>query len=229
MDIKTAFHTYAPDLTPEQHERFCIYADMLIRWNEERCNLTAITAPEEIVQKHFSDSCLPSDLLLEGARCIDVGTGAGFPGVPLLILRPDIELTLVDSLRKRVDFLIELTKVLDLKAVCIHARAEDAGRQENLRGCFDIALTRAVSQTNILLEWTSPFLKVGGKSLMYKSAAADEELSLCKNALHELHMKAEIKRYPAPWGERCVIVAEQLKPTPAKYPRKAGTAKKQPL
>lgn len=229
MNIREALNTYASDLTPEQHEKFAIYADMLVKWNEERCNLTAITEPAEIVQKHFLDSCLPKDLIQSGAKCIDVGTGAGFPGVPLLIMRPDIKLTLVDSLNKRVDFLIELTKTLGMEANCIHARAEDAGRMADLRGRFDIALTRAVSQANILLEWTSPFLKVGGKSLMYKSASADEELSTCKNALRELGMRAEIKRYPAQWGERSVICAEQIKKTPEKYPRKAGTAKKQPL
>ena len=229
MDFITALKRFAPQVSDVQADKFRIYYEMLVDWNENRCNLTAITEPEEVIQKHFLDSCLPQSLIPKNANCVDVGTGAGFPGVPLLIMRPDITLTLIDSLKKRIDFLESLTERLGLSVTCIHARAEDAGRDDSLRGRFDIALTRAVSQTNILLEWTTPLLKVGGVSLMYKSATANDELNACGNVLSVLGLKADVKQFEAQWGERCVICAEKLKKTPAAYPRKAGTAKKNPL
>lgn len=218
-----------PELSEEQVNRFDIYCRMLTEWNENRCNLTAITEPEQIAEKHFADSILPEDLIPHGAYCIDIGTGAGFPGVPLAIVRSDIRMVLIDSLQKRIDFLEELKKALNMNYTCIHARAEDAGRDDALRGKFDIALTRAVSQTNILLEWTSPFLRVGGTSLMYKSVSARDELTECKNAIFVLGLEAEIKTFSADWGERCVICARKIKKTPAAYPRRAGAAKKNPL
>lgn len=228
-DIKELLKEQMSFLTDEQAERFAAYYDMLVYWNENRCNLTAITDPHEVIQKHFYDSVLPIELIPQNARCIDVGTGAGFPGVPLLILRPDMELVLLDTLKKRVDFLDALVEKLDLKCRTIHSRAEDAGNAAEFREKFDIALTRAVSQTNILLEWTSPFLKTGGKSLMYKGSAAKEELDGCDNALKILGLRAEVINFEAAWGQRAVICAQKLKSTPKAYPRKAGTAKKNPL
>ena len=218
-----------PTVTDEQAQRFETYYSLLVYWNENKCNLTAVTAPEEAIDKHFCDSLLAEPLIEKGAKCVDVGSGAGFPGVPLLIMRPDIELVMVDSLGKRVEFLNTLIKELDLKATAIHARAEDAARDDKLRGKFDVALTRAVAKTSILLEWTSPFLKVGGKSLMYKSKTAKEELSECENALKTLNLKAEIVTLDAAWGDRAVIAAAKTGKTPAAYPRKAGMAKKKPL
>ena len=120
---------------------------------------------------------LEFSLIKNGAHCVDVGTGAGFPGIPLLILRPDITLVLVDSLQKRVAFLIETLKALGLTARCVHARAEDAGREKELREQFDVALSRAVAPVNVLVELTLPLLKVGGVSLMFKGPAAEEETS----------------------------------------------------
>lgn len=218
-----------PALTNEQARMFEAYYSLLVRWNENKCNLTAVTAPEEAIDKHFRDSLLAEPLIEKGARCIDVGSGAGFPGVPLVIMRPDIELVMVDSLGKRIEFLNALISELNLKATAIHARAEDAARDAALREKFDIALTRAVAKTNILLEWTSPFLKVGGKSLMYKSRAAREELAECENALRVLNLKAESVPFDAPWGDRVIISAAKTGKTPAAFPRKAGTAKKRPL
>lgn len=220
---------YIPRADDAQAEKFIRYFELLVLWNQ-KMNLTAITEPEEVVAKHFADSLLPADLIPLNARCIDVGTGAGFPGVPLLIMRPDLHMTLLDSLAKRLTFLEELMPELGIARVpLLHARAEDAGRDNGLRGKFDIALTRAVASAPALLEWTIPLLKVGGASLMYKGPKAEEELASCARAETLLRCTAQLKRFPAPWGERLVIEARKTAPTPGAYPRKAGTATKDPL
>ena len=219
-----------PFLTAEQLTQFETYYAMLVDWNT-RMNLTALTAPEDVAEKHFADSLLPLALVPEGARCIDVGTGAGFPGVPILIARPDIKLVLLDSLNKRLTFLEAVLSELGLSARAkrVHARAEDGGRMDALRGGFDGAFTRAVAPASVALEWTIPFLKVGGTSLLYKGAKAEEELAAAENALSLLSASATIVRYEAPWGERYVIAARKDGKTPKEYPRKAGTAAKKPL
>ena len=216
-----------PGLTGAQCAQFDRYYDMLTDWNS-RMNLTAITDIEGVAQKHFLDSVLPIALIPHGARVVDVGTGAGFPGVPIKIVRPDIKLTLVDSLNKRVSFLKALADELHIEADCIHSRAEDIGRGP-LRASFDIALTRAVAGVSPLLEYTLPLLRVGGASLMYKGPQAQAELSAAKNALTIMHTRADMQRFEAEWGERCVIRAVKLAPTDKRYPRKAGTAERDPL
>ena len=217
-----------PELDAEQIWKFTEYYNKLLDWNS-RINLTRITEPSEVAAKHFADSVLGAKLLPQGARVVDVGTGAGFPGVPLKIVRPDIELVLVDSLGKRVRFLEELTRSLGIEAVCIHARAEDAARQPGLREAFDAATSRAVAPMNVLLELTTPFVKVGGASLMYKGASAREELEVCGKALRTLGCRAECVDLEAEWGARTIVLARKVSPTPAKFPRKAGTAQKTPL
>ena len=183
-----------------------------------------------MASKHFADSVLPAALLPPGAKVIDVGTGAGFPGLPLRILRPDIQLTLLDSLQKRIGFLNALCQALGFADVALlHARAEDAGRDPALRGRFDVALSRAVAPFPVLLELTVPFLKVGGKSLMYKGPQAQSELQEGENACKVLHCNTELLHYAPPWGERYVIVAAKAGDTPKAYPRKAGTPAKSPL
>ncbi|MBR5292372.1 MAG: 16S rRNA (guanine(527)-N(7))-methyltransferase RsmG [Clostridia bacterium] len=228
FDMKAYCLGNIPGITERQAEQFSVYCDMLIDWNS-RMNLTAITEPEQVAQKHFMDSILPAALIPQGASVIDVGTGAGFPGVPLAIMRPDIKLTLLDSLNKRITFLTELCTALKLPARCIHARAEDAGRKADLREQFDIATSRAVANVSALAEYTVPFLKVGGASLMYKGPQAPDELIAGKRALELLCCRAKIHSFPAPWGERTVIVLTKQRPTAAAYPRKAGTAEKKPL
>ena len=228
FDMKAYCLGNIPGITERQAEQFSVYCDMLIDWNS-RMNLTAITEPEQVAQKHFMDSILPAALIPEGASVIDVGTGAGFPGVPLAIMRPDIKLTLLDSLNKRITFLTELCTALKLPARCIHARAEDAGRKADLREQFDIATSRAVANVSALAEYTVPFLKVGGASLMYKGPQAPDELTAGRRALELLCCDAEIHSFPAPWGERTVIALTKQRPTAAAYPRKAGTAEKKPL
>ena len=217
-----------PELSGEQIEQYINYYNMLIERNRVM-NLTRIVEPLEFAEKHFADSLLGSSLIPYGAKAIDVGTGAGFPGIPLAILRPDIEMTLVDSLGKRVAFLKEVCEKLGIRARCIHARAEDAARDDALRAHFDIALSRAVAPMNVLLELTVPFLKVGGKSLMYKSSGAEAEISACENAVRELSCRLEPIDFDVPWGARTIVSAEKLSKTSPKYPRKAGTAKKKPL
>lgn len=220
---------FMPQLTPEQIQAFALYQDMLLDWNS-RMNLTAITQPEEVASKHFADSVLPAALVPPGARVIDVGTGAGFPGLPLRILRPDIQLTLLDSLQKRIGFLTALCQALGFADVALrHARAEDAGRDPALRGRFDVALSRAVAPFPVLLELTVPFLKVGGQSLMYKGPQAQSELQQGENACKVLHCKAELLHYAPAWGDRYVIAATKAGDTPKAYPRKAGAPAKSPL
>ena len=217
-----------PGICERQAEQFSAYFHMLTDWNS-RMNLTAITEPLQVAQKHFMDSVLPMALIPENASVIDVGTGAGFPGVPLAIMRPDIKLTLLDSLNKRIIFLSELCAALRLEARCIHARAEDGGRRVELRERFDIATSRAVANVSALAEYTVPFLKVGGASLMYKGPQAPDELASGKRALELLCCEARIHSFPAPWGERTVIALTKQRPTAPAYPRKAGTAEKKPL
>jgi 16S rRNA (guanine527-N7)-methyltransferase len=217
-----------PGLTEAQIERFCRYSSLLLDWNS-RVNLTAIKEPAEIAQKHFADSLLPIQKIPQGAKVIDVGTGAGFPGIPLKIMRPDIKLTLLDSLAKRVRFLEAVCAELELEAICIHARAEDAAHLPELRAAYDLALARAVAPCATLAELTLPFLRVGGEALLYKGPQAAAELLAAQNACKRLGCAATLQEYPAPWGVRAVIALKKTAPTPKAYPRKAGTPAKQPL
>lgn len=219
-----------PAASEEQADKFIKYYELLIEWNE-KMNLTAITEEWEVAQKHFADSLLPMELIPKNAKCIDVGTGAGFPGIPLMIMRPDITVTLLDSLNKRLIFLDEVIRALGLegRAKTLHMRSEDAGRAAAHRDAYDVALSRAVANARVLAEWTAPFVKKGGVSIMYKGAAAKEELDAAQNAMNKLCLGARLIEYPCAWGERYVIAAKKLAPTPKAYPRKAGTASKMPL
>ncbi len=217
-----------PDLTDAQREKLAAYFDMLVEANE-RMNLTAITAPEEAADKHFVDSLLALPYIPQGAKCIDVGTGAGFPGIPLLIVRPDIRMTLLDSLNKRVAFLQETLAALGLSAVCVHSRAEDAGKAAPHRGAYDIALSRAVASLPTLLELTVPFLRVGGTSICYKGSAAREEADAAQSACKALNCSLELADFTLPYGERTLILAKKTAPTPARFPRKAGEPGRKPL
>ena len=216
-----------PQLTDEACDKFVAYSDLLIDRNT-RMNLTAITEPEEVAKKHFLDSLAALPFLPTGAKVADVGTGAGFPSVPLLILRPDLRFTLVDSLQKRITFLEEVLKTLDLSAECVHARAEDFGRDPNCRAAFDATVSRAVASLPTLLELTVPLLRVGGKAICYKGDVSDE-LPLAKGALHLLHCTAEVVPVEADYGARTLVICTKNAPTPAAYPRKAGMPSKKPL
>ena len=224
------------ELTETQYAAFERYAELLCDWNQ-RMNLTAITDPEGIAVKHFFDSVYPFTLLPpgEGASLIDVGTGAGFPSVPLGIMRPDLKLTLLDSLNKRVGFLSTLSGELGLVAECVHGRAEEAGRfirgGNPMRESFDIATARAVANLRELCEYCLPFVRVGGWFYALKGRDGEEELSEAAAAVKTLGGEVELcERYTLPGGdERVLIVIRKAKAAPDKYPRNAGQMKKKPL
>ena len=208
-------------------DRFELYQRLLLEWNE-KMNLTAITDPVEVAQKHFADSLAALPYLQPGTKVIDVGTGAGFPGVPLLILRPELQLTLADSLQKRLTFLDALLRELGLHAQLVHGRAEELGQNRLYREQFDAALSRAVAGLPVLLELTTPFVKVGGAAIAYKGDAA-EELEKAKSAAFLLHVQLRQVELASDLGKRCLIFADKKAPTPKAYPRKAGTPNRKPL
>ena len=216
-----------PNLTDEACDKFVAYYDLLIDWNT-RMNLTAITEPEDVVKKHFYDSLAALPYLENGAKVADVGTGAGFPAIPLLIMNPTLKITLVDSLQKRITFLEEVLKTLSLSAECVHARAEDFGRDPKYRGSYNATVSRAVASLPVLLELTVPLLKVGGKAYCYKGDVS-EELNTAKSALHLLHCTAETVPLASDYGARTLVICTKNAPTPSTYPRKAGLPSKKPL
>ena len=216
-----------PQADEQALDRFELYQRLLLEWNE-KMNLTAITDPVEVAQKHFADSLAALPYLQPGAKVIDVGTGAGFPGVPLLILRPELQLTLADSLQKRLTFLDALLQELGLHARLVHGRAEDLGQNRLYREQFDAALSRAVAGLPVLLELTTPFVKVGGAAIAYKGDAA-EELEKAKSAAFLLHVQLRQVELASDLGKRCLIFADKKAPTPKAYPRKAGTPNRKPL
>ena len=213
-------------------ERFDRYAEMLVDWNE-KINLTAITAPDEIVIKHFVDSLLLLKAydVPKGASMIDVGTGAGFPSVPVAMVRDDIRLTLMDSLNKRINFLKELSETLCVNAECVHARAEEFGNKPEYREQYDVACARAVAHLRELSEYCLPFVKVGGAFVALKSVGLEQELEEAKAAIDILGGKVErISRFTLPDGaERAIAVIRKIRPTPKKFPRPYGKIKKNPL
>lgn len=215
-----------------QRESMDKYAAILMEWNE-KMNLTAIKKPEEIVTKHFVDSLtlLTAVNLPDKARLIDVGTGAGFPSIPLKIVRADLNITLLDSLNKRITFLKELSNTLEQDNLCVHARAEEAGRKKEYREQYDVATARAVAHLRELTEYCMPFVKVGGFFAALKSGAIEMELSESRRAIQALGGKIEtVKEFPLPDGSaRTIIVIKKISQTSAKYPRTPGKIAKTPL
>lgn len=230
--IKKQAQKIGVNITDEQAEKFYSYTNMLLEWNE-KINLTAITELDEIIQKHFIDSLTISKYLKENDSIIDVGTGAGFPGIPLKIVRDDISVTLLDALNKRINFLnevIEQNKLTNIKT--IHARAEEAGKNKNLRESFDIATSRAVAPLNVLVEYLLPLVKIGGKCICMKGSNTKEEIENSRKAINILGGKIErIEELELPDSDikRTIIVIKKEKNTPSKYPRKAGTPSKMPI
>jgi len=220
-------------LTKEMQKKFDLYEKMLLEWNE-KINLTAICEHEDIITKHFLDSLslLLTDKLKSGAKMIDVGTGAGFPGVAVKIARDDISLCLLDSLNKRITYLKELCMALGIEAECVHMRAEDAGRDENLREKFDIATARAVANMATLSEYCLPFVKIGGYFLALKGPMAHEELENAKKAIKalggELRDVIEVK-IPNTDLRHSIVIIEKVGKTDKAYPRKAPLPQKKPL
>lgn len=219
-------------VTAEQAEKFQRYMELLIEWNE-KLNLTAITEPDEIVEKHFIDSltlllaCRPK----EGGKLLDVGTGAGFPGVPVKIMRPDLEVTLLDGSNKRLSFLGQLCGELGIECRRVHKRAEEAGLDKAMRESYDMVTARAVAQLRVLCEYCLPLVKMKGFFVAMKGPGAGDELAQAKNALDILGGdKVEVKQFELPEaGERNLIVVRKLSFTPKGYPRHGGTISKHPL
>ena len=213
-------------------ERLDTYAQMLIETNKT-LNLTAITEPDEVLYKHFVDSLslLTVVDLKEGAKVIDVGTGAGFPGVVLLIARPDIKITLMDGTNKRLNFIADVLDKIGLKADILHSRAELAGKDNQYREKFDLVTARAVANMNTLSEYCMPFVKVGGVFAPMKAAKADEELDSAKGAIKLLGGKVEkiCHLNIDNCGERCIIITKKISQTPPKYPRASAQISKKPL
>ena len=221
-------------LTAEQIGQFSVYNEMLLDWNT-RMNLTALTAPEDVAVKHIIDSLTAYDAaLFDGARTlIDVGTGAGLPGIPLAVYAPHLTVTLLDSLNKRVRFLTKVTTAMGLQNVrCIHARAEEAARTAEHRAAYDIAVSRAVARLPVLLEYTLPFVRVGGTLLALKGRAYADEQKEARRAAEVLgggRITARPVHLPGLDDVRAILTVTKERQTPAIYPRGGGAPARRPL
>lgn len=219
-------------LSDKQENQFEKYMRLLVEWNE-KVNLTAITEHDDIILKHFVDSLTIEKYINNGASVIDVGTGAGFPGIPLKIYNESLDVTLLDSLNKRINFLNEVIKELDLEKIkTIHLRAEDGGKDKMLREKFDVATSRAVANLSTLSEYLLPFVKVGGEAICMKGPNVEDELKDAKKAIKILGGEVEKNEkivLPNSDIERNIIIIKKVKPTPKSFPRKAGTPSKAPI
>lgn len=230
--LKQIFQKYKIEASEKQIEQLVKFYELVISWNE-KINLTAITDKKEFAFKHILDSVLPYACFSENAKLIDVGAGAGFPSIPLKILRPDLDITMLDSLNKRVNFLNLVIETLGLEKIrAIHGRCEDVAKDFMFREKFDYGVARAVAALPTLLEYVLPFVKVGGQMLAYKSVQAQSELALSTHAQNILGGRSvEIKKYMIYEisSERNIIVINKQNHTPAGYPRSGNKAKSNPL
>ncbi len=227
MEIKEIMN-----IDEEKAKKFQKYKDLLLEWNN-KINLTAITEENEIILKHFIDSCTILKYIEDNQKIIDIGTGAGFPGIPLKIMNESLKITLVDSLKKRVNFLNEVISELKLENIeGIHSRAEDLGRDNNYREKYDVATSRAVANLSTLLEYLMPFVKVNGICICMKGPNIEEELNEAKKAINELSGKLEgVYNFKLPNSdiERNIIIVRKVDKIKLKYPRKAGMPAKEPI
>ena len=218
------------EITPYQEEKLNIFKKELITWND-KFNLTSIKSDEEIKIKHFQDSIIGQKFFLKNANVVEIGSGGGFPSIPLMIMREDLCFTLIESVGKKCEFLKHVIKELNLNATVINKRAEDIGKDLNFRESFDVVTARAVARLNTLLEYTMPLIKTGGLFVAYKGSDK-EELEEAKKAIDVLGGKIkEIYNYNLfnGLGERNIFVIEKIKPTPNKYPRGNGKERSKPL
>ena len=220
------------NISETEIENFKIYMELLLEWNE-KINLTAITNEDDMILKHFIDSLTIKKYMSENEKIIDNGTGAGFPGIPLAIMNKNNEITLMDSLNKRIVFLndvIDKLKLTNVKA--IHSRAEELARNKTYREKYDVAVSRAVANLSTLVEYMLPFVSVGGKCICMKGPNIEEELKNAKNAIKELGgeiIKIENFKLPESDNERNIVIIKKIKETSSKYPRKSGTPSKEPI
>ena len=234
--LKKDLNEFGIELTAEMEEQFLLYYNMLIEWNSFM-NLTAITEMDEVIMKHFVDSvsliqAVP-DLAKKGYSLIDIGTGAGFPGIPLKIVFPDLKITLLDSLNKRIKFLNQVILDLSLNNIsALHGRAEDLAQQKEYREHYDFCVSRAVANLATLSEYCIPFVKRNGYFVSYKSGSSDEEIQQAEKAVNILGGKIEkTDKFLLPETDmgRALVNIKKIKITPAKYPRKAGMPSREPL
>lgn len=232
MDFIGKLKEFNIEINEEQIKSFEKYMNLLLEWNE-KINLTAITQPDEVKLKHFVDSLTVLKYINDDDKVIDIGTGAGFPGIPLKIMNENTKITLLDSLNKRINFLNIVIETLNLRNIqAIHGRAEEIARNKLYREKYDVAVSRAVANLSTLTEYMLPFVKVGGKCICMKGANVNEELERAQNAIKELG--GEIERVDNFYlsdndNERNIIVIKKVKETNPKYPRKAGMPSKEPL
>lgn len=213
-------------------KKFFYFMNLLLEWNE-KINLTAITEMDEVILKHFVDSLTVLKYLNDGESVVDIGTGAGFPGIPIAIMKPEVKVTLLDSLNKRILFLNDVIDSLNLNNVnTVHSRAEDFGKDKLSREKFDVAVSRAVANLSTLVEYLLPTVKVGGRCICMKGPNAELEIDDAKFAIKELGGKIDkVEKIVLPDSdiERTIIIINKIKNTANKYPRKAGTPAKEPL
>ncbi len=216
----------------KQIEQFFEYMNLLLEWNKN-INLTAITEPKDIIIKHFIDSITINKYVKKDKNIVDIGTGAGFPGIPLKIIRPDLKVVLVDSLNKRITFLNEVIKKLKLQDIyAVHSRVEEFGKNKKYREKFDYVTSRAVANLAVLSEYMIPLNNIGGKCLCMKGSNINDEINDSKNAIKILGGEIEkVDEFNLPNSDmkRNIVIIKKVKDTPAKYPRKPGTPAKEPL
>lgn len=227
-NLRKIFEKYKINITNQQENQFNSYFNQLIETNKV-LNLTAITEEDEVVVKHFLDSVLPAKKFTKNSSVIDIGTGAGFPAVPLKIMRPDLEVCMVDSLNKRVKFLNDVINSLNFDNItAVHSRAEDFAKLN--REKFDYAVARAVAQLNTLVEYLLPLIKVGGYAVIYKSSKLEEEIDNAGKAISVLGGKIDkIDKYFVEGMERNILYIKKIKNTPNKYPRDKNKPKISPI
>ena len=219
-------------LDDEQINKFEKFKDLLIEWNE-KINLTTITDENEILIKHFIDSLIPLKYIEDGAKVLDMGTGAGFPGIPTKIAKPDIDITLVDAVNKKITYLNDVKEKLELKNIeLIHSRAEALARDKKYRESFDIVISRALANMSTLSEYLLPFLKLSGKAIYIKGPNIEQELEESKKCIELMGGKIiKIEKYTLPTIdlEYNLVIIEKIKNTPKEYPRKEGTPSSKPI